>query len=116
MDWGDAAFDSLHCALSKFCCPTVPLANDEFLLHTDASGLGVGCILNACRHGEVLPTAFYSRQLRGAEQRYSATELEALMVVESIKHFLHFLYGQKFKVITGQKFKVVTDHDIQDAQ
>ena len=62
------AFDSLRCSLSKVCCQTVPLASDEFLLHTDASGLGVGCVLNVCRNGEVLPAAFYSRQLRGAEQ------------------------------------------------
>ena len=43
---------------------------------------------------EVLPAAFYSRQLHGAEQRYSATELEALVVVESIKHFLHFVWPE----------------------
>ena len=69
----------------------VLLASDRFLLHTDTSGLGAGCVLNVCRDGEILPAAFYSRQLQGAEVRYSATELEALAVVESIKHFLHYL-------------------------
>ena len=97
------AFTSLRSALSNFCILNVPLASDQFLLHTDASGLGVGCVLNVCRDGEILPAAFYSRQLRGAEVRYSTTKLEVLVVVESIKHFLHYLYDRKFTVITDHK-------------
>ena len=30
---------------------------------------------------------FYSRQLRGPEKRYSATEMEALAVVRAVDHF-----------------------------
>ena len=85
------AFTSWCSAFSNFCFLNALLASDRFLLHTDASGLGVGCVLNVCRDGEILPAAFYSHQLQGAEVRYSATELEALTVVESIKHFLHYL-------------------------
>ena len=40
--------------------------------------------------------AFFSWQTRGAEQRYSATELEALALVETIKHFGYYLYGKQF--------------------
>ena len=97
------AFTSLRNTLSNFCILNVPLSSDQFLLHTDASGLGVGCVLNVCRDGEILPAAFYSCQLRGAEVRYSAMELEALAVLESIKHFLHYLNGRKFTVITDHK-------------
>ena len=97
------AFASLRSALSNFCILNLPLASDQFLLHTDAFGLGVGCVLNVCRDGEILLVAFYIRQLWSAEVRYSATELEALAVVESIKHFLHYLYGRKFTVITDHK-------------
>ena len=35
--------------------------------------------------------------------RYSATELEALAVCESVKHFSHFLYGATFTVLTDHK-------------
>ena len=51
----------------------------------------------------VLPVAFQSRQLRGAERHYSATELEALAVLEAIKYFQHFLYGASFTVLTDHK-------------
>ena len=50
-----------------------------------------------------MPTAFYSRQLRGPERRYSATEIEALVVVTSVKHFAHYLWGVKFHVITDHR-------------
>ena len=31
------------------------------------------------------------------------TEIEALGVVEAVEHWVHFLYGQKFEVITDHK-------------
>ena len=43
----------------------------------------------------------YSRQLRDAETRYSATELECLVVVEAVRHF---------EVLHGRPFNVETDH------
>ena len=46
---------------------------------------------------------FYSRQTKGAEQRYSATELEALALVCTITHFAYYLYGREFVAYTGHK-------------
>ena len=60
-------------------------------------------MLNVIRGGETLPVGFYSRQLHGAEERYSATELEALGVVSAVKHWLHWLYGRCFTVVTDHK-------------
>ena len=74
-----------------------------YMLHTDVSGRGVGGVLNVLRDGEELPVAYYSRQLKGAEVRYSATELEALAVVSAIEHFLPYLYGRSFKVVTDHQ-------------
>ena len=47
--------------------------------------------------------AFFSRQLHGAEQRYSATEFEALVLVASVEHFSYYLYGTPFVVFTDHK-------------
>ena len=52
------AFKLLHLSLCKYCVLNVPLSDDVYELHTDASGLGVGCVLNVCRRGETLPVAF----------------------------------------------------------
>ena len=40
--------------------------------------------------------AFYSRQLRPAETRYTVTEIECLVAVEAIRHFQVYLDGRKF--------------------
>ena len=55
------------------------------------------------REGEWCPAAYFSRQLRGAEHRYSATELEALALTETIRHFSFHLYGQHFTAFTDHR-------------
>ena len=97
------AFHYLKGALVSVCMLTIPSQEDCFVLHSDASGLGVGATLNVLREGVELPVAFYSRQLQGAETRYSATELEGLAIFKSINFFDHFLFGQKFTVYTDHK-------------
>ena len=47
--------------------------------------------------------AYFARQLRKAEKSYSATELEVLAVVESVKHFSRYLYGRRCEVWTDHK-------------
>ncbi len=96
-------FHHLRKSLCNYCVLTVPCLSDVFQLHTDASRIGIGSVLNVIRDGAEYPVASYSRQLKGAECHYSATELEALAVVESIKHFAHFLLGTSFAVLTDHR-------------
>ena len=42
----------------------------------------------------------YSRCLSKAERRYCVTRRELLAVVQSVKHFHHYLYGRKVTVQT----------------
>ena len=90
-------------SLCNHCCLNVPLLSDQFTLHTDASGRGIGAGLNICRDGEEKPGAFFSRQLQGPEIHYSATKLEALAVVKAVTRFMPYLYGKYFQIITDHK-------------
>ena len=106
VDWTKGrleAFNSIRVSLVDCCVLTIPTLQDNFSLHTDASGQGIGATLNVSREGKELPVAYFSRQLQGAQHRYSATELECLALYKSILHFSHFLVGCKFQVKTDHQ-------------
>ena len=106
VDWDDSklkAFNHLRVSLCTMCILTIPSSEDEFCLHTDASAMGIGATLNVVRMGKELTVAFFSRQLQGAQARYSATELEALAIIRSVFFFAHYLHGRQFVIITDHK-------------
>ena len=104
--WSSDMEDALKiiCELiSNSCALTIPLPEDRFSLVTDASARGIGGVLQVWRDAEWRAAAYFSRQTRGAEKNYSATELEALAVVASVEHFSYYLYGKDFEVFTDHK-------------
>ena len=103
---GLEAFKAIKVSLVDLCVLTIPSEEDVFVLHSDASGAGVGATLNVVRDDQKLPVAYYSKQLQGAEHNYSATELEGLAVFRSINFFAHYLFGARFKAITDHKVLV----------
>ena len=82
---------------------TLPTVQDNFLLQTDASGLGVGAILSVVRDETEYPVAYFSRKLKPREQRYSATELEGLAVMAAVQHFDTYLVTHPFVVETDHR-------------
>ena len=106
VDWDEGkleAFLHLRVSLCNMCILTIPSSEDMFCLHTDASAMGIGATLNVVRNKKELTVAFFSRQLQGAQVRYSATELEALAIIRSVYFFAHYLYGRHFEIITDHK-------------
>jgi len=72
---GERAFMSICANISECCSLCVPLPGDVFSIVSDASGLGIGGVLKVWRDDQWEAAAFFSRQLRGAEQRYNGTAL-----------------------------------------
>jgi len=93
------AFHAICQSVCDACALEIPLPEDTFSLVTDASGCGLGAVVQVERDREWAAAAFFSRQTRGPERRYSASELEALAVVEAVQHFSHYLYGKRFTVL-----------------
>ena len=81
----------------------LPLPEDTMSIVTDASESGIGGVLQVKRETGWEAAAFYSRQTRGPDNRYSATELEALALVETVRHFGYYLYGKEFVAYTDHK-------------
>ena len=62
---------------------------------TDASDVGIGVVLEQNIEGVWRPVEFWSRKLKSAETRYSATDKEWLAVVEAVSsHWRHLLEGR----------------------
>ena len=98
--WGEEqqqAFDKL-----KYCCCHTPVLafadyTKPFILHTDASGDGLGAILYQEQGGYERPIAFASRSLNGAERNYPAHKLEFLALKWAVTEKFHdYLYGHEF--------------------
>ena len=93
------AFDRLKTALIQAPVLAFPDFNSSaapFQLQADASGVGVGAVLE--QNGHVI--AYASRVLSTAERNYSVIQRECLAVVYALKQFRHYLLGRHFIVLT----------------
>jgi len=101
--WTDScqhAFDQLKELLTSPPVLAYPDFDQPFQLYTDASGKGLGAVLEQQQEGVSHPVAFASRTLSKHEQRYGITELETLAVVWRLRHFRAYLYGHRVTIIT----------------
>ena len=97
------AFDSAKTALARATMLTFPRENVPTAITTDASDTAVGAVLEQKVNGHWKPLAFFSRQLRPPEQRYSAFDRELLALYLAVRHFRHFLEGRIFGIYTDHK-------------
>ena len=73
-------------------------------VHTDASGFAISGILSQLHGSTWHPVAFYSRKCSAAECNYDVPDREMLAVVESMRHWRHYLEGSHHPV------QVYSDH------
>ena len=102
-------FSFLKQVLCSIPALTLPVPEDEFLLQTDASGVGLGAVLSVVRNGAELPVAFWSKKLLPRERNYSASELEGLAVVAAVHHFHPYLITHPFTLETDHRALVFLD-------
>ena len=78
---------------------TLPDEKGDFVIFSDASHKGLGCVL--MQHGKVI--AYASRQLKEYEMRYPTHDLELAAIVFALKIWRHYLYGEKCEIYTDHK-------------
>ncbi|KAL0546071.1 hypothetical protein IC582_015976 [Cucumis melo] len=100
--WSKACEDSFQNLKQKLVTApvlTVPDGSGSFVIYSDASKKGLGCVL--MQQGKVV--AYASRQLKSHEQNYPTHDLELAAVIFALKIWRHYLYGEKIQIFTDHK-------------
>ena len=95
------AFDLIIQKLTS--APVLGFANPQlpYILHTDASTVGLGAALYQIQNDQPRAIAFASRGLTRSEMRYPAHKLEFLALKWAVtSKFSDYLYGSEFTVVT----------------
>jgi hypothetical protein len=77
----------------------LPESGKHFTVYTDASRIGLGCVL--MQEGRVI--AYGSRQLKKHKRNYPTHDLELAVVVFALKSWRHYLYGESCDIYTDHK-------------
>ncbi|GFS27769.1 Pol polyprotein [Elysia marginata] len=106
LDWSDVmteAFSSSKTALVNATMLTHPAHGAPIALTSDASDVAVGGVLEQLSKGSWQPLAFFSKQLRPAEKKYSTFDRELLGLYLAVKYFRYFFEGRRFAMFTDHK-------------
>ncbi|KAA3466369.1 DNA/RNA polymerases superfamily protein [Gossypium australe] len=101
-DWTDKcqqSFEKLKALLTEAPILVQPEPGREFVVYSDASLNGLGCVL--MKEGKVITYA--SRQLKPHETNYPTHDLELAAIVFSLKIWRHHLYGERCRIFTDHK-------------
>ncbi|KAG8485983.1 hypothetical protein CXB51_019307 [Gossypium anomalum] len=93
-DWSEKcqkSFDQLKTYLTEAPVLVQPESGKEFVIYSDVSLLGLGCVL--MQEGRVV--AYASRQLKPHEKNYPTHDLELAAIVFALKIWQHYLFGEK---------------------
>ena len=100
----ETAFDQLKGQLTQAPVLAYPHFGKDFLLETNASGVGLGAMLSQKQEdGTIRRITFVSRTLQPHEKNYGISEMEGLGVVWAVKHFRHYIYGHHCTVYTDHE-------------
>jgi hypothetical protein len=95
----EVSFQTLKCKLVNAPILSLSESGKRFTVYTDASHIGLGCVL--MRDGKVI--ACGSRQLKRNKRNYHTHDLELVVVVFALTSWRHYLYGETCDIYTDHK-------------
>ena len=106
VDWTegmDKAFADTKAALAQATMLAHPSATASIAITSDASDYAVGAVYEQWVGGAWQPLAFFSRQLRANERKYSTFDRELLGLYLAVRHFRFLLEGRHFTAFVDHK-------------
>lgn len=95
----EKSFAKLKNMLTSAPVLVLPEADEPYVVYTDASITGLGCVL--MQREKVI--AYASRQLRKHEGNYPTHDLEMAAVIFALKIWRSYLYDSKVQIFTDHK-------------
>ncbi|KAA3481543.1 DNA/RNA polymerases superfamily protein [Gossypium australe] len=92
-------FEQLKALLTEAPVLVHPESGKEFVVFSDASLNGLGCVL--MQEGKFV--VYASRQLKLYENNYLTHDLELAVIVFALKIWRHYLFGEKWHIYTDHK-------------
>jgi hypothetical protein len=99
----EQAFNKLRTILTSEKILALPDFTKEFKLETDESNYGVGAVLSQTIDDKERQDAYFSKPLTKTQQNYSTPEKELLAIVQATEHFIQYLIGREFEVVTDHQ-------------
>ncbi|KAL8616281.1 hypothetical protein ACOMHN_056224 [Nucella lapillus] len=106
IDWTPAcakALENIQAVMSAEPVLLLPHLDEQFVLRTDASSVGLGAVLLQQSDGVLHPVVFASRKLLEREKNYSTIERECLAIIWAVQKFMKFLWGVHFILQTDHR-------------
>ena len=101
-EWFDdceCSFKELKNILAIAPILTIPSGSGRFMVCSDASRQGLGCVL--MQDGKVV--AYASGQLNSYERNYTTHDLELAAMIFALQIWRQFLFGETYKIYTDHK-------------
>ena len=88
----ERSFETLQTRLQEAPILAYSQSEGQYILDTDASGVGIGAVLSQEQQGTERVIAYASRTLSRQERNYCVTRRELLAVLYFPRHFKQYLY------------------------
>ena len=106
VDWSEDCEEAFCVLKQVLTSPPLVFSPDftrRFVVHTDASDVGIGAVLAQTVDDQEHPVAYASRKLLPRERRYATVEKEGLAVKWAILKFAPYLLGRTFTLVTDHR-------------